>query len=85
MKDYDNFFFPVNDLEKAKDFYKNVLGLSTKFDFSDKGMVAFKAGPQEPSIILKDINKFPDTKATIWFVVDNVNEEYKKLKEKGVQ
>ncbi len=36
--DYDNFFLPVENLEKAKEFYGNLLGLETKFDFSDKGM-----------------------------------------------
>ena len=72
MKNYDNFFLPVADLEKAKDFYQKVLGLSIKFDFSDKGMTAFKVGSQEPAIILKDSNKFLDAKSTIWFVVDDV-------------
>jgi predicted enzyme related to lactoylglutathione lyase len=48
MKTYDNFFLPVNDLEQAKDYYQNVLGLSLKFDFSDKGMNAFKVGNEEP-------------------------------------
>jgi predicted enzyme related to lactoylglutathione lyase len=85
MKDYDNFFLPASDLEKSKDFYENVLGLPTKFDFSDRGMIAFKVGNQEPAIILKDLKNFPDTKLTIWFVVDDVKEEYKKLKEKEVQ
>ncbi len=83
MRDYDNFFLPVNNLEKAKEYYQN-LGLSIKFDFSDNGMVAFKVGSQEPAIILKDTKKFPDAKPTIWFVVDDVRLEYKKLKEKGV-
>jgi len=85
MKDYDNFFLPTTDLNKAKEFYENVLGLSVKFDFSEKGMVAFKVGNQEPAIILKDLNKFPNTKPTIWFVVDDVKEEYNRLKEKGVK
>ena len=80
MNSYDNFFIPVDDLEKAKDYYTKVLGLKIKFDFSDKGMIAFNIGNEEPAIILKDKNKFPDTKETIWFVVDNVNEEYALLK-----
>lgn len=84
MKTYDNFFLPVNDLEKAKDYYQNTLGLELKFDFSDKGMVAFKVGEEEPAIILKDINHFPQTKSTIWFVVENVEEEYERLMNKGV-
>ena len=57
MKNYDNFFLPVNDLKKAKEFYQGILGLPTKFDFSDKGFLAFKIGEQEPAIILKDISE----------------------------
>lgn len=64
IKDYDNFFLPVNNLEKAKEYYQK-LGLSIKFDFSDNGMVAFKVGSQEPAIILKDIKKFPNAKPII--------------------
>jgi len=84
MKDYDNFFLPVADLERAKDFYQKSLGLSIKFDFSDKGMTAFKIGNQEPAIILKDLKRFPDAKPTIWFVVDDVKQEFEKLKKKGL-
>jgi predicted enzyme related to lactoylglutathione lyase len=56
MKNYDNFFLPANDLKKAKEFYQGILGLSIKFDFSDKGFLAFKVGDQEPASILKDTN-----------------------------
>jgi predicted enzyme related to lactoylglutathione lyase len=85
MKDYDNFFLPSHDLKKGKEFYQEMLGLPIKFDFSDMGMIAFKVGGNEPAIILKDTAKFPETKPTIWFVVDNVKEEYKRLKAKGLQ
>ena len=84
MKSYDNFFIPVDDLEKAKEYYSKVLGLKIKFDFSDKGMIAFNIGNEEPTIILKDKNKFPNVKGTIWFVVDNVDEEYELMKSRGV-
>ncbi len=84
MKTYDNFFLPVDDLAQAKDYYENVLGLTLKFDFSDKGMIAFNVGDEEPAIILKDINLFPEAKPTVWFAVDNVAEEYDRLKNKGV-
>lgn len=83
IKDYDNFFLPVDSLEKAKSYYEK-LGFSVKFDFSSNGMVAFKVGSQEPAIILKDTKKFPDAKPTIWFVVDDVKEEYKSLIKKGI-
>jgi predicted enzyme related to lactoylglutathione lyase len=84
IKDYDNFFLPVNSLDEAKLFYGQTLGLSVKFDFSDAGMTAFKVGDQEPAIIVKDIKKFPNTKPTTWFVVDDVLVEYKNLKDKGI-
>jgi predicted enzyme related to lactoylglutathione lyase len=84
IKDYDNFFLPVNSLDEAKKFYNQILGFSIKFDFSDAGMTAFSVGNQEPAIIVKDIKKFPNTKPTTWFVVNDVHVEYKKLKEKGI-
>ena len=85
LKDYDNFFLPSIDLKKSKVFYQELLGLSIKFDFSDMGMVAFKVGENEPAIILKDTGKFPDTKPTIWFVVEDVREEHRRLSEKGLK
>ena len=84
MKAYDNYFLPVDDLEAAKIYFTNVLGLKLKFDFSDKGMAAFNVGDEEPAIILKDKSKFPDVKPTIWFVVDNVNDAYERLRNNGV-
>ncbi len=81
LDNYDNFFLPAADLEKAKLFYGATLGLSTKFDFPDKGMVAFKVGTNEPAIILSNRE---NVKPTIWFTVDNVLQAYVTLKEKGV-
>lgn len=52
ISDYDNFFLPANNLDTAKEFYKNKLGLDIKFDFADKGMTAFKVGDNEPAIIV---------------------------------
>lgn len=85
MKAYDNFFFGVENLAESRKFYEKTLGLSLKFDFADKGMVAFNVGDEEPAIILKDLKDFPEVKPTIWFVVDNVEVEYQRLKEKGVK
>ena len=39
MKNYDNYFLPVDNMEEAKRYYEEILGLKKKFDFSDKGMV----------------------------------------------
>ncbi|AQR95845.1 VOC family protein [Clostridium saccharoperbutylacetonicum] len=84
MKNYDNFFMGVSNLEEARKYYENILGLQLKFDFSKKGMIAFNIGDEEPAIILKDENIFPNIKPTIWFEVENVENEYNKLKENGV-
>ena len=85
MKNYDNFFMGVNNLEEARNYYENVLGLQLKFDFSKKGMLAFNVGNEEPAIILKDENVFPNIKPTIWFEVENFESEYNKFKERGVK
>ncbi|HBE78940.1 MAG TPA: hypothetical protein DDW65_14355 [Firmicutes bacterium] len=45
-------------------------------------MIAFKVGAQEPAIILK---AQPSAKPTIWFTVDDVKQEFNRLKTKGVQ
>ena len=84
MKDYDNFFVPVDDLESAKEFYGQQLGLALKFDFANAGISAFSVGSEEPAIILKDRHTFPDAKPTIWFVVDDVQQSYSTLKDRGV-
>ena len=85
MNNYDNFFMGVSNLEEARKYYENILGLQLKFDFSKKGMIAFNVGDEEPAIILKDKNVFPNMKTTIWFEVENVESEYNKLKVNGVK
>lgn len=85
LTNYDNFFLPTDNLEAAKQFYGNILGLPTKFDFSDAGMVAFKVGGQEPAIIVQDIAKISEAKPAIWFTVENVRSSYKDLQTKGVK
>lgn len=84
MLQYDNYFLPVDNMEEAKKYYSDILGLPVKFDFSDKGMLAYRIGDEEPAIILKDKNKFVDSKPTIWFVVQNVYDSYKEMQNKGV-
>jgi predicted enzyme related to lactoylglutathione lyase len=85
MKNYDNLFLPAENLDESKKFYSEILGLKVKFDFSNQGMIAFNVGDEEPAIILKDKNKFPGVKPTIWIEVDDVKEQFEKLKIKGVQ
>jgi predicted enzyme related to lactoylglutathione lyase len=85
MKNYDNLFLPAENFDESKRFYSEILGLETKFEFAAQGMIAFKVGNEEPAIILKDKNKFPDVKPTIWIEVDDVKKQYLQLKSKGVK
>lgn len=85
MNNYDNYFLPVDDMEEAKKYYEEVLGLEKKFDFSDKGMVAYNVGDEEPAIILKDKKKFENLKLTIWFEVENVEQSYKEMQANGIK
>lgn len=85
LKNYDNFFLPMNNAEAAKKFYRDVLGLPLKFDFAEGGLTAFQVGDQEAAVILQDTSKHPDAKPSILFVVDDVNATYQELKAKGVQ
>ena len=84
MEKYDNFFLGVDNLEDSKKQYGDILGLNLKFDFSNNGMIAYNIGKEEPAIILKDKKYFENMKPTIWFVVVNVREEYKKMKGRGI-
>jgi predicted enzyme related to lactoylglutathione lyase len=85
MNKFDNFFFPSDHLEESKKFYSETLGLETKFDFSNNGMIAFKVGNEEPAIIIKDRSKFPLAQPTLWIEVNDVKIMHTELKQKGVQ
>lgn len=81
ITDYDNFFLPANNLDIAKEFYINKLGLEIKFDFASKGMTAFRVGENESAIILSNRQ---NAKPAIWFTVNNVRQAYEELKQKGI-
>ena len=84
VMNYDNFFFPAENLAESRRFYQEVLGLPVKFDFSEQGMLAFRVGAEEAAIILKDRQKFPDITPTLWITVEDVRATYAALKDKNV-
>ena len=81
LKNYDNFFLPASDLTKGREFYHDILGLPVKFDFSARGLLAFKVGNEEPAIILRSD---PAARPAILFEVDDVRATYEELKKRGV-
>lgn len=84
IKNYDNLFLPVKDMEKSKEFYTQILGLKIKFEFKDKGMTAYKIGNEEPAIILKDLSLYPNAQSTIWLEVKDVRTIYNQLKQQDI-
>lgn len=72
--------FSVNDMSKAKKFYENSLGLQV--DESNMGL-QLKLPESSVFIYQKDDHK-PATYTVLNFVVENIDEAVKSLKEKGV-
>lgn len=80
----DNYFLPAADLEQSRQFYAGVLGLPLKFDFSDRGLLAFRAGDGEPAIILKDSRRYPDARPALMLQVADVRQVCRELEQQGV-
>ena len=75
--------FYVSDLKRAVEFYEKILGLEKKYEYSS--YVGFECGGVEIGLIPKSdkkpCNNYPPD---VEFLVDNIEEFYEKLKEKGV-
>jgi len=68
--------FPVSDLKKAISFYENILGLKKTTEWPS-GAIFDVGGVQ--------FGLETGRKQEIFLLVDNVDETYKNLKEKGVK
>ena len=68
--------FPVSDLKKAIIFYENVLGLKKNGEWSN--YATFDVGGVQFGLQ-------PHGKLEIFLTVDNIDEAYKELGEKGVR
>jgi len=74
----------VKNLKKAIDFYENVLGLQKKYEFKD--YAGFDCGGVE--IGLKtwgELEKPRKGEPCINFLVENIDDAYKSLQQKGVK
>ena len=74
----ENLTIPVSDLKKAINFYENVLGLKKRDEWST--YATFNIGG-----MMLGLDPLPKAELQIYMTVANVDEEYKTLKEKGVQ
>lgn len=68
---------PVRDVEKAQEFYRNVLGFSIAWLFSDKSIGAVNL---EEAVIFLSRQEFV-VPQTLWFFVDDVDAIYNELSE----
>jgi predicted enzyme related to lactoylglutathione lyase len=76
--------FSVNDIEKAKDFYGNVLGIKTSIEM-DYILVLHIDGNGNNTIIYPKPNHEPATFTVLNFPVDDVEKTVDELTAKGVQ
>ena len=74
----ENITIRVSDLKKAIDFYENVLGLKKRDEWSN--YATFNIGD-----MMLGLDPDPKAELQIYITVDNVDEEYKTLTEKGVE
>jgi len=77
--------FYVSDLERAKKFYEETLGLEKKYEYSS--YVGFECGGVEVGLIpkLERGQKVSTLSPPVEFLVDDVERVYNELKQRGVK
>ncbi|MEM3769785.1 MAG: VOC family protein [Candidatus Bathyarchaeia archaeon] len=77
--------FYVSDLEKAAQFYEEILGLEKKYEYSN--YVGFECGGVEIGLIpkLRKEEHVAPTSPSVEFLVDDIEKFYNKLKSKNVK
>jgi len=74
----ENLTFPVKDLKKSINFFENILGLKKRNEWSS--YATFNIGE-----MMLGLDPTPKAELQIYMRVANVDDEYKTLKERGVQ
>ena len=78
-------WYPVTDLDRAKDFYGNTLGLKKTYEM--QGWAEFGSSENGPSVGLSLVKEAPPATggATVVFRVPDIEEARKNLENHGVQ
>ncbi len=76
--------FSVDDIEKAKTFYSEILGLEVK-DGGMEGMLALQTAGNNTMFIYKKPDHTPATFTILNFPVDDIDEAVDELVQKGVK
>jgi predicted enzyme related to lactoylglutathione lyase len=74
--------FSVNDIEKAKDFYSQVLGLEVS---ENHGLLTLHIAGENKILIYPKANHIPATFTILNFPVNNVDEAVEGLTKRGVR
>lgn len=77
--------FSVDDLDKAREFYENVLGLSVDDQNVELGLITLKVGAGPGIFVYAKDNHEPATYTVLNFAVDSVEQEVDELASRGVE
>ncbi len=84
----DNILLAIDDLDDARFFYGELLGLEKKFEFGESGLIAFQLPGLEPALILREDRHGitnPTTRTPrIWLTVDDARAACAELQQQGV-
>lgn len=73
---------PVKNLERASEFYKEVLGLPLLFN--TESMAFFDCNGQRLLLSLPEKDEYANSSSVIYFQVEDIKKSVEKLSEKGV-
>ena len=73
---------PVKNIERATEFYKEVLGLPLLFN--TESMAFFDCNGQRLLLSLPEKNEYANSSSVIYFQVEDIKKSVEKLIEKGV-
>ena len=77
--------FAVDDLEKAKEFYGDTLGIRTEVLDETNGLLLLKLSGGRDTLIYRKPDFVPATYTVLGFTVDDVDKAVDALTERGVE
>ena len=80
----DNIFLPVADLDRAVEFYRDVLGLPLTRRFDAIGTALFAIGPETPGLGVGVSAQSPGPSNKVWLEVSDARETARELVAAGV-
>ena len=82
MKRIQQIGIPVKDIKRSTAFYRDVLQLSVLFELET--MVFLQCGNIQLMLTLPETEAFDHPSSVIYFEVDSLQVEYKRMQEQGV-